>query len=224
MQLSDLPSRFPIPFGNNAGASYIRAIPTDAQTPTPTDAPASLHDGFPPETFQPEGSGGIPPNGKDVNGILYRLSAWARWVAAGGAAVFNSAFSSAAGGYPRFAILASTTPGVLWQSTADSNMTDPDGGSAANWIPLTPTRQFKDGIVSATLTAGPVYAVNFDAPFPTACTSVNAVGINGNASGARDNFIQIVSISSSGFSYVVQATQTGGSNTLDGISWQAWGR
>ncbi|MDF2386585.1 hypothetical protein JMG10_34300 [Nostoc ellipsosporum NOK] len=224
MQLSDLPARFPIPFGNNAGASFIRTIPQAHQTPTPTDAPASLYDGFPPETFQPESSGGIPPNGKDVNGILYQLSAWARWIAAGGAAVFNTAFATAIGGYPRGAVLASTTVGLLWQSTADNNTTDPDGGGAANWIPVSPTRQFKDGIVSASLSAGPIYAVNFPTAFPTACTSISVVGINSTGAGNRDNFIQIVSIGASGFTYIVQATQTGGSNTLDGISWQAWGQ
>ena len=98
MQQSDLPARFPIPFGNSAGASYIRPIPTDPATPTGSDAPASLTEGFPPETFLPESSGGIPPNGKDFNGILNQITAGLRWLAAGGAAIFNSDFSTAIGG------------------------------------------------------------------------------------------------------------------------------
>ena len=75
MQQSDLPRRFPVPFANSAGGSYIREIPTDAVTPTSTDAPASLYDGFPPECFVDLGAGGIPPNGADFNGILNQLSA-----------------------------------------------------------------------------------------------------------------------------------------------------
>jgi hypothetical protein len=135
MQQSDLPTRFPIPFAASAGASYIRTVPKDPVTPTTTDAPASLTEGFPPECFQPEASGGIPPNGKDFNGILNQITAALRWLAAGGPAIFNSDFSTAIGGYPKGAILTSTaSDGVLWQSTANNNTTDPDSGGAANWV------------------------------------------------------------------------------------------
>lgn len=135
MNLTDIPRRFPIPFASAAGPTYIRTIPTNAVTPSATDAPASLQTGFPPETFTPESSGGVPPNGADMNGILNQLSAWARWSAAGGAAVFNSDFATAIGGYPRGARLASTaSAGVEWISTADGNTTDPDSVGAANWV------------------------------------------------------------------------------------------
>lgn len=135
MQQSDLPARFPIPFGNSAGASYIRTIPKDPVAPTGSDAPASLTEGFPPETFLPESSGGIPPNGKDFNGILNQITAALRWMAAGGPAIYNSDFSTDIGGYPKGAVLASVaTAGILWQSTANNNTTDPDSVGAANWV------------------------------------------------------------------------------------------
>lgn len=135
MQLSDTPRRFPKPFASGASGTYVRDIPTEHVAATGTDAPASLNDGFPPETFTPLASGGIPPNGADMNGILRQLTAWARWQAAGGPATFNAEFVAAVGGYPRGARLASAaTAGVEWISTADNNTTDPDSLSAANWI------------------------------------------------------------------------------------------
>lgn len=136
MQTSQIPDKFPIPFANNAGAGYIRPIPEDHQAATGTDAPASLHDGFPPETFTPAGSGGIPPAGADFNGLLNQITAGLRWLSAGNPAQFDNAFAAAIGGYAKFAMLASTTPGLIWQSTAENNATDPDSGSAANWIPI----------------------------------------------------------------------------------------
>ena len=87
MNESDIPPRFSIPWANGAGSGYIRTIPTPSQTPTGTDAPASLTDGFPPATFA--SAGAIPPNGKDFNGILNWLTAGLRWEQAGGPAIFH---------------------------------------------------------------------------------------------------------------------------------------
>lgn len=140
MNLSDLPYRNPIPFANAAGPGYIRTIPVGAATPTPTDAPASYTEGFPPITFTPVSGGGIPPSGADMNDILFVVSSWTRWVACGGAAVYDAGYAAAVGGYPNLSVLASTTPGIFWQSTADGNTTDPDGGSPANWIPVAPLK------------------------------------------------------------------------------------
>lgn len=135
MHSTDIPQRFAKKFGENATSSYIRPIPTAAVTPTPTDAPASFEQGFPPQTFADEAAGGTPPNGKDVNGILNMLSAWVQWQAAGGAVSFDNTFSAAVGGYPAGARLASSvTPGLTWVNTGDGNTTDPDSGGATGWI------------------------------------------------------------------------------------------
>lgn len=139
MNITDLPARFPIPFANNAGGAYIRPIPQAHQTVVPgVDAPASLYDGFPPETMTPEGSGGIPPSGKDFNGILNAVTAVLQWMQAGGPATFDSTFSTAIGGYPKGAQLASTvTTGLIWVSSTNANTANPDV-DATNWIALQP--------------------------------------------------------------------------------------
>ncbi len=224
MQQSDLPTRFPIPFGNSAGASYIRPIPKDPVTPTGSDAPASLTEGFPPECFLPESSGGIPPNGRDFNGLFNQITAALRWMAAGGPAIFNSDFSTAIGGYPKGARLASvSSPGVEWISTADNNTTNPDGGSAANWVRATPYRILKEGTLLTTMVAGSSYTITFPQPFPTACTSYSVTPINLTGTATRDNWFQRVSFNRFGITLVCQGTVTGGDNTLDGVDWQANG-
>lgn len=138
MQSSDLPAKFPIPFGNNAAAGTIRAIPTAHQAPTATDAPASLYDGFPAITMQPPGSGGLNPSGADFNGIFYQATAWIRWMSCGVPVPYDASFSAAIGGYPRGAVVASvTTVGLLYRSTAENNTTNPDAGGAG-WINASP--------------------------------------------------------------------------------------
>jgi len=138
MQSTDIPSRFPIPFANGAGAGFIRDIPT-ASSATP--GAASLTDGFPDVCFQPIAAGGVPPAGEDFNGVLFRVSGWARWQAAGGPVTFNATFSTAVGGYPRGAFLQSAvTPGLFFVSTAENNTTNPDAVSSANWLTLVPTK------------------------------------------------------------------------------------
>ena len=134
MNLSDLPKRFPIPFASGAASGYIRDIPTDPVTPSTGDAPASLYDGFPPETFAALSAGGVPPSGADFNGMFYLLSAWARWVAAGGPAVYNATFQAAIGGYPKGAVIRSASiDGAIYRSLVDANTTNPDTGGAG-WV------------------------------------------------------------------------------------------
>lgn len=131
MQASDLPAKNTVPFANGADATHKRVIPTPSQTATATDAPASFTTGFPPLTFLNKAAGGIPPNGADENGIHNFTTAWTRWLAAGGSIVpFDASFSSSVGGYPKGAIVASSTFGKFWLSTVDGNLTNPDGGGA----------------------------------------------------------------------------------------------
>ena len=132
MQSSQLPTRLQLPFGNSAGASYIRTIPTPSQIATNPGA-ASLTDGFPPATFSPTGA----PDGRDFNGILNMMSAWSWWQAAGGSVPWDSAFSAAIGGYPKGAFVASaTTFGLYWVSSVENNTSNPDTGGAG-WTAFT---------------------------------------------------------------------------------------
>lgn len=129
MLLSNIPAWFAKRFGQDATGSYIRSIPATTADP----AAASMSLGFPPQTFVDEGAGGTPPDGRDFNGILNYLSAWAQWQGAGGTVPWNSTIASN-GGYPNRAIVGSNnTPGLTWRSTADNNTTNPDAGGAG-WV------------------------------------------------------------------------------------------
>ena len=129
MQSSQIPSKFPIPFANGAGSGYIRQIPVASQISV-TPGAASLTDGFPPLTFIPEGSGGIPPFGQDMNGILKEITAWIQWGNAGAPVIYDATFSAAIGGYPKGTILTSAAGGSWWLSTAENNLSNPDTGGA----------------------------------------------------------------------------------------------
>jgi hypothetical protein len=123
---SQLPAKFGLAWGQNAGAPYVRSIPQTSQIGIQNCA-ASLNDGFPPLTFTPATAGGCPPSGQDFNGILKQLSQWAQWQSAGGPVFYDSVFAASVGGYPNGAILSSAvTPGTQWMSTVDNNTTNPD--------------------------------------------------------------------------------------------------
>lgn len=137
MLASDIPGfKFPIPFANGADAAHRTApIPTA----TTGSYRASLTLGYPPETFLATGAGGTPPDGRDFNGILYEITGWNRWQQAGGPIQYDATFSAAIGGYPAGAVLMSNPAGILWRSTADNNLTNPDA-SGAGWVPLLPIK------------------------------------------------------------------------------------
>lgn len=139
MLASSIPPKFNIPFGNSAGAGFIRSIPQASQIGITAGA-ASLVDGFPPVTFDPVGAGGVPPFGQDFNGLFNQVTKWSQWASAGGPVPFDATFSAALGtpGYPKGALVASaTTFGVWWLSTVDNNVTDPDA-AGAGWVRASP--------------------------------------------------------------------------------------
>ena len=111
------PPNYSTPFAN-AGAK--NTIPT---APTGTGK-ASFSDGFPPPTMLPLTSGGIPPEGKDFNGILYSLSSHTIWVNAGGQYLFDSALSTAIGGYPVGMVLQNNALTSSYVSAVANNTTD----------------------------------------------------------------------------------------------------
>lgn len=130
MQLSQIPTKFYKAFGASASPGNIRPIPVTAADPNA----ASQTTGWPANAFAPVGAGGVPPDGRDMNGLDNMLSAWAQWLALGGAFVpYDATFQAAVGGYPKWSIVNSlATPGTYWQSTADNNTTNPDA-SGAGW-------------------------------------------------------------------------------------------
>ncbi len=162
MKLSDLPSEtFPIPFGASAGGGYIRQVPVSSQIGI-TNGAASLTDGFPPLNFLPVGSGGVPPFGQDMNGIINQITQWSRWQNAGGLTTFNSGFSTAVGGYPQGALLASaSTAGLIWLNLADNNTNNPDS-VPTNWTGI------------ATITASQANAYNWAGTFGGTANALTA--------------------------------------------------
>lgn len=127
MQTADIPAKIPSPFGELASSGFI-------QNPVPsiTTVPgrASWQIGFPPLTMEPIASGGIPPFGQDMNGILFGISAWTVWMNAGGPVAYDSAFSTIIGGYPKGALLFSADNLGWWLSITDNNVTNPDAAGA----------------------------------------------------------------------------------------------
>lgn len=131
MQLSDEPSKVLTPFAASGSRNVISATSLIGVT----DGAASWPDGFPPLTMTDPGAGGVPPDGKDFNGVLYALSAASRWTVAGGRPYYDSAFSAAVGGYPLGSVLMASDQSGFWVSTANNNTNNPDSGGA-NWVPL----------------------------------------------------------------------------------------
>ena len=132
MKASDIPSKIDTPFATSAGGSYIRAIPDTTATP----GAASWSVGFPALCFEQIALGGIPPAGQDFNGVLNAISAWSRWACSGAPVKWDSAFSTAIGGYPKGAIVQSaTTFGTVWVCLADDNTFNPDT-VGTNWAKL----------------------------------------------------------------------------------------
>ncbi|WP_433670522.1 glycine-rich domain-containing protein [Klebsiella michiganensis] len=129
MQSSSSPKKISIPFANSGDK---QTIPDTSQIGI-QDGRASYPDGFPPLTRTPLSAGGVPPYGTDMNGVLYDLSAAARWNAAGAPFKYDSDFSSSIGGYPKGAILSNSAGDGFWQSIVENNTTNPDSGGIG-WI------------------------------------------------------------------------------------------
>lgn len=159
MQSSSIPTKIPLPFANSAGSSYKNTIPTASQIGI-TNGKASLTDGFPPLTFQPISSGGIPPFGADFNGILYEITSIQQWQEAGGMFPYDSTFSTAIGGYPKGAVLQAAAFGGLWVNTTENNTTNPDTGGAG-WTSLA-----FEGSQSISVTSADVTLTQLQSAYP----------------------------------------------------------
>ena len=143
MQASNVPTKMPVVWGSSAGAGFIRTVPVPSQIGINAGY-ASFTDGFVPLNFVNPNAGGVPPWGQDFNGLLNVSTAWHQWAQAGGPVNYDAAFSTSIGGYPQYALIASTsTPGAWWQSQVDNNTSDPDTGGA-NWILCTMQQPYLD--------------------------------------------------------------------------------
>lgn len=146
MLSTDTPDLVSVPF---ADIGVKRPIPIPSQIGI-TDGAASYTDGFPPKTFLPLTLGGVPPAGADFNGLLNAITLVQQWQSAGGMFVFDAAFATAVGGYPKGCRLMSTADNnVTWISTVESNVSDPDAGGAGWTSYASSSGAFMTGYIAA---------------------------------------------------------------------------
>lgn len=228
---ADVPSKFNIPWGNSAGASYLRVIPQASQIGIQNCA-ASLTDGFPPLTFVPASAGGCPPFGADMNGILKQITQWARWQALGTIPPWDTAFSTAVGGYPKGALIPSaTTANQYWYNTIDNNLSNPDAagagwqsvlvgnsGATAGTYTRPKTTVTSDGKISAIASgAAPTRSVICSQGGPPTCTIVGNSGNYTAPAGAVRLFVREVGGGGGGGSNSGNGN-AGATTSFDGIT------
>lgn len=93
-----------------------------------TTGAAGYDRGFGEINMLPEGAGGIPPDGKDFNGIFFDISSAIRYLQSGVALPFNQDFATAIGGYEIGAIVSDeSNKSLLWINGTASNTVFPTG-------------------------------------------------------------------------------------------------
>jgi hypothetical protein len=112
---------------------------------------ASFTDGFPPLTRTPLNAGGIPPNGEDLDGILYMITALQAWQSSGGQIPYNAAQSTAVGGYPLNALVQNSDGTGFWLNKTANNTSDPDTGGAG-WVPCAVTGETSITVAGSNVT------------------------------------------------------------------------
>lgn len=90
---------------------------------------ASYQTGFPDETMTPIASGGKPPSGKDMNGVLHDLSGHIVYQNAGNRYPFNAELAEKIGGYAKGAVVMNDAGDTEYISLVDGNKTNPNSGS-----------------------------------------------------------------------------------------------
>ncbi|EMS8795760.1 phage tail protein [Enterobacter ludwigii] len=150
MNSSDTPSRITKAFGVNG---LKNTIPVDSSTTTDNNGVATFDKGFPPVTMQPLSAGGIPPSGKDMNGVLYSTTIQQQWQNAGMTYPFSQAFSDAVSGYPKGAIVPSSVYTGQWLNLSEANGTSPESptGASTGWVPIN-----NYGVTQITMTTGSI--------------------------------------------------------------------
>lgn len=125
----DTPAYNAIPFAQDG---LKNTIPNS----TASEGAASFTQGFPPETMNPINAGGVPPAGRDMNGILNQLSSHQVWLNAGGMYKFDAALATAIGGYKVGAVVQSDDGLSAYVCTTNGTTTDPnDVPLPAGWSP-----------------------------------------------------------------------------------------
>lgn len=135
MNSSDSPTRIVKAFGVNGSKN---TIPVESNSSTTSNGVATFDTGFPPITMQPLSAGGIPPSGRDFNGVLYTVTLQQQWQNAGMTYAYNSNFATQINGYPKGAIIPSSVYTGQWLNLNESNSNTPESQSGAytGWVPI----------------------------------------------------------------------------------------
>ncbi|MCF9034184.1 gp53-like domain-containing protein [Acinetobacter nectaris] len=135
MKRTDAPLKITIPFAANG---QMNTIPQQSTTDTIANGIATMPTGFPQKTMTPIPSGGFPPQGEDLNGILNLVTTKQQFSDAGARYPFDASFAAATSGYPSGATTISTDLTGVWLNTVDGNSTDPESSSVGStgWVPF----------------------------------------------------------------------------------------
>ena len=241
MMASSVPAKLPEPWAKSASGTAALVTNPMPDTVSGGTGLGSWSLGWQAINDTPIASGGIPPFMKDFNGVLFPVSGWAQWFSMGGPVVWDSAFSSTIGGYPKGAIVQSASvTGKLWLCTADNNTTNPDA-SGAGWTNLlSPNtsigtnghRQNPDGTIEqwgqATVpsvgAAQSTVGVTFPIPFPNAVLCLTGNALQGAQGTSFPPSFSSRSISTTAFTMVLDVLNPGTtfSNTVT-ANWRAFG-
>ncbi|MCC8367541.1 hypothetical protein J8V57_14895 [Xenorhabdus sp. PB61.4] len=90
------PNLIPKPFAQNGQKD---AIPANHKSDLPSQK-ATWDTGFPQITMMPVTAGGLPPSGRDFNGILNQISDNIVYLSQGGKFKYSQEYADSTGGYP----------------------------------------------------------------------------------------------------------------------------
>jgi hypothetical protein len=89
--------------------------------------------GFPAITMEAKIAGGIPPDGRDFNGIYWSISSHAFYAQGGQPYKYSTDISTAIGTYALGAMIGSADAKTLWYNNVNDNAADPDTDSSG-WV------------------------------------------------------------------------------------------
>lgn len=112
------PKLIPVPFANSGIKDDIPKVKSTSMS----DDKASWETGFPEATMLPVYAGGLPPDGKDFNGVLNQISENLVFQSKGGRYKFDPDFALSIGGYPKGATLQTNDESAEYQSLIDNNL------------------------------------------------------------------------------------------------------
>lgn len=151
MKSTGIPDRLGNAFAENGEYNEIAQSST---TTSLADGVATYDVGFPPSTRTAIASGGKPPAGLDMNGVLFDITNKLKWADAGGTYPFDATFAASISGYPNGAVIPSSDYAGFWLNTSEGNATNPEGtaSSTTGWLPLDFTGHVNLTMASTSLT------------------------------------------------------------------------